>query len=181
MIFKVTWTANGISYSTPNINANGAKDLSNLIYQGLVAAGGGDVQWSSSPGSVVVHLSHGAWDEYQITFPVSTSSSSSSGSGGGSSGSGSGSGSGSSSATTTVYSSFTTVCTTNPDNVAMFALLDYNNYPLFYDSRHPVGSIGSGRYTCYMRSLGYQPWSYWTGKTNPGDPPLPTDLIIYPM
>ena len=158
MLFQITWTANGVTYTTPNINANNAKDLTTLIYQGLVSAGGGGVPASVSPASVVVHLNHGTWDEYQITFLVSSSGS----------------------AITTVYSSFTTICTTNPDNVAMFALLDYNNYPLFYDSRHPVGSSGSGRYTCYMRSLGYQPWSYWTGKTNPGDPPV-ADRNIYPL
>ena len=159
MLFKISWIANGVSYATPNIDANSATDLTNVIYQGLVAAGGGAVSSSSvSPASVIVRHDHGAWDEYQITF------SSSGGIG---------------TTVVTVYTSFATVCPTYSDNVAMFALLDYNNYPLFYDSRHPIGSGGSGRYTCYMRGLGYKPWSYWTGKTNPGNP-LREDLFICP-
>ena len=60
------------------------------------------------------------------------------------------------------------VTTGSPATVAIFARTDYNNYPLFYDALRPVGYGGSGRYTCYMRHLGYIPWSYYTGSTNPG-------------
>jgi hypothetical protein len=70
--------------------------------------------------------------------------------------------------TLTAATTFSAVCPGNPANVAMFTLTDYNNYPLFYDALRPIGYGGSGRYTCYLRHLGYVPWSYYTGSTNPG-------------
>ena len=88
--------------------------------------------------SSILRTDRGGWDEYQITFAKST------------------------------YTSFATSCPTNPDNVVVFSLLDYNNYPLFYDSSRPLGSGGSGQYTCYLRHLNYVPWTYSTGRTNPG-------------
>jgi hypothetical protein len=44
-------------------------------------------------------------------------------------------------------------------NIGVFRLLDYKNYPIF---------SSNGRYTCYKRSLKYQPFSFYTGSLNQG-------------
>jgi hypothetical protein len=41
----------------------------------------------------------------------------------------------------------------------VFELLDYKNYPIF---------TSNSLYTCYKRSLNYQPFSFYTGSLNPG-------------
>jgi hypothetical protein len=44
-------------------------------------------------------------------------------------------------------------------NIEVFELLDYKNYPIF---------TSNSLYTCYKRSLNYQPFSFYTGSLNPG-------------
>ena len=38
-----------------------------------------------------------------------------------------------------------------------------NNYPIFYDLKHPFGYSNSGQYTCYKREHNYTAWAYSTG------------------
>ena len=53
-------------------------------------------------------------------------------------------------------------------NVVVSRYLTGYNYPLFYDSVHPLGYSGSGRYTCYKHMQNLTAWSYYTGNGNKG-------------
>ena len=46
---------------------------------------------------------------------------------------------------------------------SMNTLTTANSYPVFYDSVHKFGFLGSGQYTCYKREHNYTAWSYNTG------------------
>ena len=140
MLFTISWQSGVTTYTTSAIDANTATDLSTTIYQAMNIASPGTL---SSLSQVVRTARGNSWIEYQITFTVPSSQY------------------GFTASTTAPSSQYA-------NNVVLFTFQNYNNYPLFYDSRHPVGSGGSGRYTCYQSYLGYQPRSYWTGTANPG-------------
>ena len=140
MLFTISWQSGITTYTTSAIDANTAVDMSVTIFQAVNQALPGTLSSSTQ----VIRTARGSsWFEYQVTFSMSS---------------------------TLCCFTASTVSPSNANNVAMFTFQNYNNYPLFYDNRHPVGSRGSGRYTCYQSYLGYQPRSYWTGSANPGDP-----------
>ena len=53
-------------------------------------------------------------------------------------------------------------------SVAVTRYLTGYNYPVFYDSTHPLGYSGSGKYTCYKHMQNLTAWSYYTGSGNKG-------------
>ena len=151
MLFTISWQYGATTYTTSAIDANAALDLSTTIFQAINQALPGTL---SSSTQVVRSVKGSSWVEYRITFPVPSTS-------------------------CCFTASTTSSFTSNVNNVVMFTYQNYNNYPLFYDNRHTVGSGGSGRYTCYQSYLGYQPRSYWTGTANPGNPsPLLTHIPL---
>jgi len=140
MPFTVSFTAGTATYTTASVDANAASDLSGLLMSAINAV------YSGAVASVSRAQKGSPWYEYKITFTAAAGAAG--------------------------LSNF--VATVSPGlpglagNVVMFAFQNYNNYPVFYDSAHPIGSPGSGRYTCYVKYLSYLPWSYYTGATNSG-------------